>query len=1491
MMSRRRLVALVSALLMLGLGASVIGGFVLATQSDDGREMIRRAVEGQIARAVNGRVHLGRMSGSFLTDLRIDSIRISDENDSLFLATGPVRVTYDPRDFADGRLILRSVDAQRPHVVARREFSGEWTHEKIWPWFKNRRRVPRRRSAFAAVFVLEKVRVRNASVDMLLPYAPDDAPRDSVTRAWHWTSLQLDVPRARVAYPDSAGMRYDIARLDVDESDPPFKFSDLRGDLQVRGDTLWLTANTFSLPGSRGSGTLRASWKRDQPLRFVMDVVSDSVALADLAFINPSLPTEGSGSMRLQMRNRERDLRTIEYAITEMDMRAHRSRILGKMTWGVGRADSVTLTDVDLEMAPLDAALMQRFNQGPLPVPIRGQLTGRVRASGGMLDRFVVEDATGVWRDANVPGASSRASAKGMIDIREPAYPVFKGMTLTLRDFDLRTAQALDEEFPKLNGTISGAAVMDSVWGDIRFREMNITHRDGDSPESQFMGRARLAWEEFGPVSWELDAVALPLSFTALARSFSGVPLRGNYTGRIRSAGNSELMTLAGEMEGAGGRFNADMRIDMTAPRYELTGSTTIVAIDPRRLFERERLPSGELNGRIAMEMVWDSLADLTGNAQLVLDRSLLDGARIFAGTNTKLTFLDGRAVLDTLFVESSAVEISGRGALGLRADVSDSVTLRARADSLGGLRPWLRRPAGDSLGGAVTLTAVARGWMRDFSLSADADAEGILLAGNSAAIIEGRARLIGLPSATRGTIALAGEDLRAAGLVLRRAQLDAERDEQGVTTARLNASGASGTALGAAGLLETDGDTTRVRVDTLDLSTAIQRWRLTGPARFSIAEGGFALDSFALRTPNRSFLTLYGAMPRNGELDLRFATEDVPVADVAELLQLKGTQQGRFDLRARLQGTREEPTLTGGGELRSGFVRGVRLDTLRLQARAISDRLSVQLELGDSRRPAAIAEASIPFILGLDSTGISLPPEGALRGTIRADSVSLDRFETLTRGATGPRGTLAVNLTLGGTWGRPLADGSVLVRNGFLAPAQLGDVRWRNVEADIGFSGDSITVRKIEASSGARLAGRANIAGWVSLADRSNPLLNLSITSRGFHVFGRQEIADIDVSGALTLTGTRRAAVLRGAMTADRAIVSIPELASKDVISLDGPDRFAVMDTLETLGSAPTTVTASDFINNLTIDNVPIRMGRDVWLRSSEANINLGGEVRITRGRVARGPDAGAVQLALVGPLQTQRGTYRLNLGPVQRTFTVEQGEIRFFGEPELNPTLNIDALHTVRQYSEQGARPDVRVRVHLGGTLRAPTAELSTPDSVRVTNSDLISYLVTGGPSFEIGGRDGDISATAARVVLGSLGSVLGGKASGGLCDDAQLSTAGLDAYGGRLRNVGAGILAGTRFNCAKQIGDRAFVRLDAGLCQVGQLVTQGGGSDPLSFTDALGLKLDYILGRGVTASAGVEPPTSAVLCAVNANASARGFVPTPRQVGFDIFRVWRF
>jgi hypothetical protein len=57
----------------------------------------------------------------------------------------------------------------------------------------------------------------------------------------------------------------------------------------------------------------------------------------------------------------------------------------------------------------------------------------------------------------------------------------------------------------------------------------------------------------------------------------------------------------------------------------------------------------------------------------------------------------------------------------------------------------------------------------------------------------------------------------------------------------------------------------------------------------------------------------------------------------------------------------------------------------------------------------------------------------------------------------------------------------------------------------------------------------------------------------------------------------------------------------------------------------------------------------------------------------------------------------------------------------------------------------------------------------------------------------------------------------------------------------------------------------------------------------TNSIGLKVDYILRPGLTISGGMEPPTSAVLCAQEV--SGRGFVATPLQFGLDLFRAWRF
>ena len=1471
---------------MMALGALVVLALVTATQSEGGREYLRRALQAQLARSLDGTVHLGTLSGSFLTDLRTDSLEIRDRDDSVFVATGPIRLTFDPRDLADGRIIIRSAEFTRPFFAMRREHDGRWSHDKLWP--ERGAKGPRRaRTAFGSVVVLEEARVEDGKFVLMLSRTADEHARGRHVHTWTWSEIGLDLPRVRLTYPDSAGRFFKIRRLDVVESNPPFTFSNLTGEVRWLGDSVWFDVPSFELPASTGRGSGKIVWGSDLPIRYRAHVVSDSVSLSDVAWIDESIPTTGGGRMVLDIANNSADLDVLEYAITSMDVRSHRSRLRGQMTWGVG-GPMTTLRDVDIEATPLDFDLLRRFNQGPFPYPFNGRFTGRVSARGGPLDRFVIDDLTTEFRDANVPGAVARGSARGEVDIASPANTVFRGVDLTLGAFDLRTAQSLNPEFPRLDGVIAGTARLDSLWLDVRVSGADITHRDGDSPVSVVRGSGRLT--ALGErVAWELDAAMMPLSFTALARSYPVVPLRGDFSGPLRTRGTLAEMGLVADLSGDAGRIEADMRLDAEQPGYRVTGRANLSAFDPSRALDDTRAPDGELNARLAMDIALDSLADLRGEASVNIDRSLLDGVRVFAGT-TRLRFAEGTAVVDTAHLETSALVLSSRGALGLHAGRDDSLRVRATVDSLGGLRRWLARGTSDSLAGFVQVDAVANGWVRDFAVGAAARGDGLLWSGNTARAVQGQAELENLPSAPVGILGLVADTVGVGGAGFTQVSARATLDGTGGAQVTAAGTGARGTITRADARIVRDADTIRMRLDTLSVRTALSRWQLAAPTMFAAVDGGFSLDSLLLRSDSGASLLFGGTAPRLATLDLRARTRALPVADIAEVLQLDGAAEGVLDLDARATGTRAAPVAELRAELRDGLVRGVRLDTLRLTAAtAGADRLGLSATLGSQAAPQLVTRGTLPFRLGLDGASTGFLADGPLTATVRADSLPLALFEALTGGPNGYRGQLAANLDVSGTWRRPAIHGDLRLRDGQFALAELGNARWRAVQADIKFVGDSIAVDSVTAMSVRDgRTGRAAIAGWMKLLDRNNPLLDFTFRSREFHAFARPDVADIDFSGELRLDGAWRDARLRGMLTADRAIISIPELARKDVIALDGLDRLGLVDTLSSLDQRRLPSGPRTLVENLTIANVPVTMGRDVWLRSSEANINLGGFVSITQTRATRGRNAGELQLALDGPLQTVRGTYRLNLGPVQRTFEVQSGEIRFFGEAELNPTLDIDAVHTVRQYSQQGSRPDLRVGVHIGGTLLAPTAELSTPDSARVSNADLISYLVTGGPSYGIGGGDADYTSTAARVLISSVASVIGGKAtSAGVCDDAVVSTSGLDSYGTGTRDVG-GILAGTRFSCARQVGERAFVRLDAGLCQVGQLVTQGGNANPLSL-DAIGVKLDYILSQGLTASVGIEPPTRLVLCA--ANASARGFVPTPKQIGFDLFRSWRF
>ncbi len=1514
-MSRRRRVVLMSTIAIVAVGVVLAGLAIAVTQTTHGRKLLRDLVVSQLAPRVNGTIHVGELSGGLISGLSVDSLLITENDGTVFIATGPIAISYDVRDLLDQRLLLSHVDVQRPYVhIAQRE-DGSWNYKRIL-----QSRKPSVRQRVAGRSITDFMRSDSATVHggrflLTLPWHPADslsgARRDSAisanlaredavirrvpagfARTWEWSEIELASSEVRLADPDTVGNKYTIARMSVTEADPPLRFHDLRGEVRVRGDSVWLDLPHFALPGSTGEAVGKIVWGSDLPIRYDIRVRGDSVALADFWWVHETLPRSGGGAMKLHIANDPADLHVLNYALSEMDVRTTGSRLRGAMTYGVG-GPVLQVTDLDLRAEPVDMDLLRVLAGGPFPFDWQGTITGMVRGRGGPLTRFRVDSAAFAYRDANVPGALSRGSGSGELNILDPALAVFRGFRVRVDELDLRTPQAVNPDFVRLAGSVSGRATLDSVWTDLRLRDADLVHRDGGAAPSRFTGGGRVTLEpQF--VRYDLTLDAQPLDFTTFSRSYPVIPLRGPYAGPLKVQGTLADMTLVGDLDGAAGRLGVDGHFNFFGPRYSAVGSASAAGLDLAALLDRLDTPPTSLTATARFALDGDSLATMRGTLDVALDRGLVDSVRVHPSTFSSY-FADGRAVIDSLRLETSAFSLIAAGGVGLVAQRPDSLTFTLSIDSLGGLRRYLTAGVGadrrDSLLGNMSVSGLVSGSAEGIAVRGTASGGGLRIGSTAAATLAGNFNVTDLFGSPRGSARVTLDSMLVGRVRVDSLALSADMLGGGTTALHLAATSANGPTAAAAAVMQRADDVTSVRLDSATVLVGDDRWRLVQPASVVSTRAGITIDTLRLNGRTGGRVMIVGALPLVDSLGLVVRADSVPLNDLGRLAQSAANLDGRGSVQVDVTGTRAGPLIDYRGNLDGAQYGDVRLARLSLQGGYAERRLQAALALVQGDSVLLRANAVLPVDLTLLPREQRLLDE-AISGGISSDRVDLSLLEAFTTTVRDASGNFQVSMDLAGTRRQPTVTGDLRVTDGAMRFPHLGDVRWRDINADIALLGDSLAVRRMEAASGPRNSS-LRLEGGIGFANYDNPVFDLTLETRNFHALARPRVADLEVSTApaLMLRGPLSGATITGGVKVERGTVYLPEFSSKQVIDLEDLGEFGLVDTTvfanrTLLPSAPPAL-----IRNLTLSDVGITMGDDVWLRGPEANINLGGRVSLTTARDARSPDQ--ANLALEGLLTANRGTYRLNLGLVQRTFGIERGSLRFFGEPDLNPTLDIVALYTVRQFDRQAVRQDVQVRAIIGGTLVNPQLSLTGgfaggENGLTLSESDAVSYLVTGAPAFAVGAEQSS-QLTAARVALASLGSYLGDRAAGGLFDVVQFETSGLDQGDSRtLRSAGQSILAGTRLGLGKQLSDRIFVSANAGLCQLGNVVG-GDRFNALDFAESIGVKVDYRLGGGLALSAGVEPPTSQLYC--GRDLTTRGFAPTPRQWALDLFRTWRF
>jgi translocation and assembly module TamB len=234
---------------------------------------------------------------------------------------------------------------------------------------------------------------------------------------------------------------------------------------------------------------------------------------------------------------------------------------------------------------------------------------------------------------------------------------------------------------------------------------------------------------------------------------------------------------------------------------------------------------------------------------------------------------------------------------------------------------------------------------------------------------------------------------------------------------------------------------------------------------------------------------------------------------------------------------------------------------------------------------------------------------------------------------------------------------------------------------------------------------------------------------------------------------------------------------------------------------------------DNLVLRGKSLRPGGPTGAALGDMNITVGGDVRIRK-------DPGAPVL-LLGTVETIRGTYEFQ----GRRFDLARGgTLRFVGETEINPTLDVTATRLI-------PNTGVEAQVHVTGTAKRP--QLALTSNPPLEESDILALIVFNRPVNELGtGERASLATTAGGIATGFLAAPLG--ESIGRALDLDLFEITTTTEEGEL---GAGLTVG------QQIGDRAFVKLRQ----------QFGERNVTEFL------IDYQLTRFMRAEATAAPETS--------------------------------
>ena len=1416
----------------------------LLLRTQQGHNLFLRAALTQAASYVNGELAVGRLTSiGLLRGFTLHDVRIADPEGRPFILVDSLRVRYSVSDLLRRHIVLVPADIWGPTVVLETlqgdaqsnvgRILGDMGASDPSP---NQRLLPFAQGQGSAGFsiALRQTVLHGGELLIRLPVEEPARSGRSVYEhlegvgAGDYRLLVFDQIEARVSVADLLGPDLDGESIRLDQLslvgqvlEEPFVISEFRGEVSRQGPGVQLEFDRLWLPGSELSGRASIDWGTPEGVWIEVEVDADVVQFDDFKWLEPRLPS-GGGRMGLRVSGPiGRSAWRVVGADVEAEVEGGVSRMLGEVGFDL---TELRFTETELALRPFHLGALSAWL--PEPIPFAGAITGDVRLE-GVLDALQVGGEVS-FEDADRGIPPSTVVWEGSLDVRDGLGA--SDVEVTVEPLRYETLGAF---LPDLQFRGEGRA---------RFRAQGeLASNIQISGEIEHNAGAGLRSVMFvsGVVQPAEDDVNLALAATFDALSLDGIavgmgrnlPVSGLVSGTVQATGLVSDLLLSSSLETPGGPLEASIRLDLREPysRYRVEA-----ALDEFRL---DQITSGlpeptAVTGELLIDGAGAGLEALRGSADLAISEALIGRAQL-EGLATRLRAVDGRLVVEELELRSPLIRVSGSGDLALREDQPDgSVALTWSADSLAVLRPVLR---GEEVIAADTLTQLEREVLRLEGIDPDTlgAVEQVALAGTARGELllrggvrdlegEGFAELSGAvfggSSVTRSRADLRGS-WRGADDWVAEAVLDFDTLSVSTLTFAYGSGGVSfrsggsgdfdlaiqgldGQDYATEGAIARDSIGVGVALRSLEIQSEGEEWRMEAPSRIRFEGSSILTDGVRILGPRTSpsagdgpaSIQARGRLDREQESDLTVELSGVDLDRLSRVVQTESLPSGVIDLRFSLEGPAENPRMQSDVLIRDFALNGTALTSLEGTLRYQDLSLDIGVAAEQEGRRLLLIQGRIPTDLSFGVVEDRFP-DREIDLAITVDSLPaatalafLDVLEEV-------QGSLDGDVLIRGTADQPRPRGEIRLTDGGLSIPGLG-LRPTALNAQLQVREDY----RVEVEAQARAGGTAEVTGVITLEDLRDPEFDLQLSSAGFQAVQRRDLT-AEIQGDLTLTGFYSSPQIGGTANVERGELFLEEFVrGAEVIDLSDPRFFDVVDTTLVAGRPVTELAQNEFLQNLRVD-VALSLEQDFWIRSLEStqgmDLEVTGDLGLTFDRPAR-------ELRLAGNLQAVRGSYT----QFGRVFDVQTGTVEFVGTPGIDPSLSIQAVHRLRR---EAAEP-LNVLANVGGTLQAPQVTLSSDAQPPIPESDLISYLLFGRPSYALAsgevsvveGAAAGLSTTILNLGVSQLGSTF--TRSLGV-DYLSVSQAQQSGGLGAFRSP-TGFFADTQIEMGRYVGQNVFL-----------------------------------------------------------------------------------